>query len=331
MIVDTNKTILSGLFIVVLPILLVLVISPSGICNNKKDFSENQKIHISKIPYKYQHHLRWCGPASLAMVLSYWGDYISQENIASDIYKPEENGTRISDMDSYAENRGFNSDWGSAKFKNLKKKLRKGYPVIVLQKYSKSNENLHFRVVLGYDDTGFLLHSPKYLQKYSVYFADFSDKKRQKYHMTYDNFAELWENEEELDNLFLSIHISSPSKKDRNPPKISITSPKENQIIENFRFQMSWKGSDMESGIQRYEVKMDNGDWNPTENSSLDFHTSDGKHRIFVRAVDRAGNKARDNTLIKIQTLEENRKRKKIIFIAIIFILLFSYLISKYG
>jgi len=91
----------------------------------------------------------YCGPAALAMLASYYGHDVSQDDIASAIYLPDIGGTLTSELTDYA--RRFNL-WvrqyhGSTD--DLRQKLDAGVPLIVLGRFG---EQPHYFVVLGWDD-----------------------------------------------------------------------------------------------------------------------------------------------------------------------------------
>jgi len=132
--------------------------------------------NILNVPYKKQGPCQ-CGPASLYMVLRFWGDSVEYNQIVDAIWHKDTCITYIGDMVYYAAQRGFHVIARSSSIEELKEYIDEGFPVIVLQKYSKSNPRGHFRVVIGYDDRGFIVHDP-----------DLSPG----IHIDYALFAELW-------------------------------------------------------------------------------------------------------------------------------------------
>lgn len=90
----------------------------------------------------------YCGPAALAMLANYYGQAVSQDDIAGAIYLPDIGGTLTSELGDYA--RRFNL-WvrqyhGS--FDDLRQKLAADVPLLVLGKFG---EQPHYFVVLGWD------------------------------------------------------------------------------------------------------------------------------------------------------------------------------------
>ena len=77
-------------------------------------------------------------------------------------------------------------------------------------------------------------------------------------------------------------------------PNIEITSPSNNTYLSVTDLTVEWSGSDSGSGIDHYEVKLDNAAWvNVGTDTSYTFTSiSEGQHVIVVKAVDKAGNEA---------------------------------------
>jgi ribosomal protein S11 len=79
---------------------------------------------------------------------------------------------------------------------------------------------------------------------------------------------------------------------DTTPPAATITSPSEGEKIQSSSVTVSWSGSDGGSGLEKYEVKLDSGNW--VSKGILTSHTfagvSDGSHSVYVKATDNAGN-----------------------------------------
>lgn len=115
---------------------------------------------IAGVPFVRQ-KADYCGPASLAMVLNYWGMAVSQEEIAEDIYSPELRGTLSAGMASYAAKRGFGVEVHNGNLQDLKDKIAAGFPLIVSHREKEGDERVHYLVVFGFDDgrRAFYLHS----------------------------------------------------------------------------------------------------------------------------------------------------------------------------
>ena len=96
----------------------------------------------------------WCGPASLASVVGFWGKPESQGTIAEKVYLKSARGTLTVDMEGYASKLGFWSSAYEGSVEDAKEKLSMGIPLITLQKSKKYffvSKN-HYLVLLGYDD-----------------------------------------------------------------------------------------------------------------------------------------------------------------------------------
>ncbi len=79
---------------------------------------------------------------------------------------------------------------------------------------------------------------------------------------------------------------------DTHSPVISILSPENNSYFNNDSIRIVWDGYDNFSGINHYEIKLDDGDWiNVYGNTSYSFENlSYGKHQIYIKAIDNSGN-----------------------------------------
>jgi ABC-type bacteriocin/lantibiotic exporter with double-glycine peptidase domain len=121
---------------------------------------------ISNVPF-YPQETFQCGPASLAEVFNFWGTTISPEEIARNIYSPSARGTLTMDMVFYAEKKGFVAKQYKGDLQDLRKKIDAGYPLVALVDYGFSfYEKSHFVVLLGYNDSGFFMHSGKEREKF---------------------------------------------------------------------------------------------------------------------------------------------------------------------
>jgi len=114
---------------------------------------------IDGVPFVKQETL-YCGPASLASVMAYYGRAVDQHTIADSVYLEKLGGALITDMENYAQKEGFHTELGQGTIDDIKASLDEGRPVIVLVDlgfwlFSKP----HYLVVMGYDDRGFLAHT----------------------------------------------------------------------------------------------------------------------------------------------------------------------------
>lgn len=122
--------------------------------------------HISGISFVEQ-ETNWCGPASLTMVLNYWGDLINQSEIGVAI-DPEHEGTDAWHLITFLESRGYvvyEFDRNSLKYRNsalneLKIWVSHDYPIVVAQWMWFPESVWHYRVVVGYDTENIYVTDP---------------------------------------------------------------------------------------------------------------------------------------------------------------------------
>ena len=107
--------------------------------------------YIKGVPFvKQKPH--YCGPASLAMVLGYWGVNLTQDEIAAEVFDPHAKLTPAYKMVQFAQKLGFFSRGITGSMELIKYCIYLEIPVIVLQKYSLKHPVGHYRVVVGYND-----------------------------------------------------------------------------------------------------------------------------------------------------------------------------------
>ncbi len=108
--------------------------------------------YIQSVPFEKQTRYQ-CGPAALSSVMKYWGKAVSQEEIAKTVYIPRLHGTLDFDLEDYPKNYGLWVRSYSATFEDLKAKIKKDIPLIVLQREVPQFLNrYHYLVVVGYDE-----------------------------------------------------------------------------------------------------------------------------------------------------------------------------------
>jgi ABC-type bacteriocin/lantibiotic exporter with double-glycine peptidase domain len=116
---------------------------------------------VDGVPFLPQEDYQ-CGPASLAMVLQYYGTSVTPDEIGRDLYLPARRGTLNLDLEFYARRRGFQTRAFEGTLAGLKAELRRGRPLIVFQDLGAGPWSIpHFAVLLGYDDRAgaVVLHS----------------------------------------------------------------------------------------------------------------------------------------------------------------------------
>ena len=109
-----------------------------------------QKALVENVPLIEQADY-FCGPASLAMVLQWIGQDVTQDDIATLAFTPEAQGTFQQEMISAARRRGALAIPLSG-FSALTTELAGGHPVIVFQNLGERFAPVwHYGVVTGYD------------------------------------------------------------------------------------------------------------------------------------------------------------------------------------
>ncbi|MCP8315321.1 MAG: pre-peptidase C-terminal domain-containing protein [archaeon] len=101
------------------------------------------------------------------------------------------------------------------------------------------------------------------------------------------------------DHFILVYYVSGSSTyeleieiEDNIPPTLSITSPTNGTEVKSSSVSVTWTGSDADSGIDHYEVRLDDGSWSGV-GTALTYtfvNVPDGSHTIRVKAVDVADN-----------------------------------------
>jgi fibronectin type 3 domain-containing protein len=94
-----------------------------------------------------------------------------------------------------------------------------------------------------------------------------------------------------------TIGESDPSSEmsatpDNELPSITITSPPDNTYVNSDSLSVEWTGSDGISGIDHFEIKLDNNNWVDIGMGTIYTLLSlvEGAHEIHVKAVDKIGN-----------------------------------------
>ncbi|MCE8425555.1 MAG: C39 family peptidase [Candidatus Methanoperedens sp.] len=134
---------------------------------------------INEVPQHKQMNALLCGPGSLEIIFDFWGPDIDQKAIA-DVARSSSKGTNTWDMartghfsylsaangsyfSHYAPTAGFQQrQIGYASFNYssetpwwnaLKALVASNIPVLLLMKYAPDDDNGHYRVIVGYDET----------------------------------------------------------------------------------------------------------------------------------------------------------------------------------
>ncbi len=126
-----------------------------------------------EVPYERYAGYNWCLPASGAMTFKYFGEDISQAQIASKVIT---NGTSsVFRFISFAKNLGFEVKYQSKTIEEIKLLLEEDIPVIAIQNYSLNLPYSHARVIIGFDDEKeeVITNDPTAGKDHKISYADF--------------------------------------------------------------------------------------------------------------------------------------------------------------
>lgn len=130
-------------------------------------------------------HQGWnnCGPATLTMLLSFWGCEQTQHD-AAPVLKPDSDDKNVSpwEMTSYVREQGFEAITRvNGDLTRLKALLRHGFPVIVETWYVRDARDQlgHYRLITGYDD-------------YAGHFMTYDSLHGPEVPISYQELDELW-------------------------------------------------------------------------------------------------------------------------------------------
>lgn len=129
----------------------------------------NNKNLLTVKPFQETLHGGYCGPASLKMVLEYWGVNKSEEEVAATCNRDPEIGTNDVVLKKAAESYGLKVEIeNDASFSSIQSWLNRRVPVIVnwftggRSDYDDQEvPDGHYSVVVGLDDTHIYLQDPE--------------------------------------------------------------------------------------------------------------------------------------------------------------------------
>ncbi|MBI2486303.1 MAG: C39 family peptidase [Deltaproteobacteria bacterium] len=148
----------SGLLLVV--VLLIAGCSQRPSIHGSVPASNEAKV-IENVPFVKQKG-KFCGPAAMASVMRFYGQNISQEEIAKEVYTPKLGGALISDMEYFAREMGYKAETKNGDLKAIISIINEGIPTILIVDLGKWVVSVpHYYVVYGYNKSSstFLLHS----------------------------------------------------------------------------------------------------------------------------------------------------------------------------
>jgi len=151
------------------------VVTPELQLNLDEDTSKVEEIGYVylDVPYEKYAGASWCLPASGAMTFKYFGENISQAQIASKIIT---NGSSsVFKFISFAKNLGFEVKYQSKTIEEIKVLLEEDIPVIAVQNYSLTILKSHARVIIGFDDEKqeVITNDPTAGKDYKISYSDF--------------------------------------------------------------------------------------------------------------------------------------------------------------
>jgi ABC-type bacteriocin/lantibiotic exporter with double-glycine peptidase domain len=114
---------------------------------------------IAGVPFVKQ-ETHFCGPASLASVLTYYGLDQDQGVIAKSVYTEKLGGALVTDLQNYAQGKGLQTQLGQGTSDEIKNFLKEKRPVIVLVDFGFwVFSQPHYLVITGFNDSGFIAHT----------------------------------------------------------------------------------------------------------------------------------------------------------------------------
>jgi len=114
--------------------------------------------YIHDVPFIPQKEL-YCGPASLATVLNFYGVKTTQEEIGKEIYLPKLRGTLNIDLLTLAKQKGAQARYYSGSLDDIKINITKNRPLILLLNLGYEFYPVyHYMVVIGFhEENGFII------------------------------------------------------------------------------------------------------------------------------------------------------------------------------
>lgn len=165
---------------ILLYVLVVFILS-SGLSCDRDNGDGSGTVLIRGVPLLGNDGCLDCSGLSFAMVMKYYDNSVTREEICSAIGpSPGPIPGWIDwyyDLVEYVESRGFVVETHMYDFEILKAQIDNGYPIVVHQLWT-LEEGCHARVVIGYDDTYVYCHDNNY-----TFTTTF----------THEQFMQLWE------------------------------------------------------------------------------------------------------------------------------------------
>lgn len=127
------------------------------------------------VPYEKYAGKNYCLVASATMIFKYYGENISQSQIANKIIVNGDISTFR--LVSYARELGYSAEWEIRSIEEIEEYLKGKNPLIVIQKYSLNIKNSHARVITGFDSIKreLTLHDSVDKNNYKMGYKEFFD------------------------------------------------------------------------------------------------------------------------------------------------------------
>ena len=128
--------------------------------SNNVNHTRSSKV-IENVPFVKQKD-NFCGPAAMVSIFKFYGQDITQEEVAKEVYTPKLKGALISDMENFADKMGYNTMTTNGDQNLLVSLIDEGIPPIVLVDRGKWIVTVpHYYVVYGYNKSRntFILHT----------------------------------------------------------------------------------------------------------------------------------------------------------------------------
>ena len=129
-----------------------------NISQGSTEFTPKPDFYINNVPFFPQKRY-YCGPASLAGVMNFYGVSVTEEEIAKEVYNTKLSGTLSMDILIYARTKGFDAFYYKGNMEDIKKYISMGKPVILFLDLGYFFYPVrHYIVATGYNDKmGYLI------------------------------------------------------------------------------------------------------------------------------------------------------------------------------
>ncbi|MHC2994016.1 MAG: C39 family peptidase [Candidatus Atribacteria bacterium] len=127
------------------------------------------------VPYEKYAGANWCLPASGAMTFKYFGENITQQQIANVVIT--DGVSSVYKMIKYAKDLGFEAKYNYITIEDIKNLLKEDVPIIAIQNYSLTLPYSHARVIIGFDDEKqeLITNDPSAGKDYKISYSGFLD------------------------------------------------------------------------------------------------------------------------------------------------------------